>query len=114
MAAGRLDDEHPLLDAAVGQHAPDDAGRDHEVVARSVAERPELAFEHAGAFVHEDHFVAVRVPVPVAHRLGWAARSRCVTSWLPISGDAALHGVAAAGRDASVRSRRCRTGPCSA
>ena len=56
-------------DVRVGQDAPDDAGRNDQVVAGPVAQRAELALEHARAFVDEDHFVAVRVAVPVVHRL---------------------------------------------
>jgi len=73
VAAGALYDEHSLIDAIVRQNAPDDSGGDHEVVAMPVSQRPELTLERPGALLYEDHFVPMRVPIPVLHRL---SRSR--------------------------------------
>ena len=51
-----LHHQHALIDRFVGQDAPDDAGRDHQVVAPAVAKRAELALQDTRSLVDEDHF----------------------------------------------------------
>ena len=67
--AGGLDDEHPLVAPAIREDAPEDAGGDDQVVVRAVAQRSELAVQDPLAVVNEDQLVAVRIAVPVVHRL---------------------------------------------
>ena len=62
-----LDDEVALWRAGVRDDPPQHAGRDHQVVAGSVAQQAELRFQHPFAVVDEEHVVASAVFVPVIH-----------------------------------------------
>ena len=68
----RLEVQHPLLRARVRLEPPGRPDRQDEVVAGSVAQRPEDRVADAGALVDEEHLVgdAVAVEPALGHRLG--------------------------------------------
>ena len=80
VALGRLDlgraleVEHPLGAARVGCQPPGRADREDQVVARAVADRPEVRVEQALALVDVEQLVGLAVAVEdgLGHRLGGA------------------------------------------
>ncbi len=70
----RLDVQDALLAARVVSQPPGRADGDHDVVARPVAQRPEVALESSAALVDEEHLVrfAVAVEEVVGQLLGGA------------------------------------------
>ncbi len=65
----RLDNQKEIV-GGLGRHPVRYRPRHHHVVALFETERTEIRFDNAGAAMHEDQLVAVRVAVVKRHRLG--------------------------------------------